>query len=166
MSQTPFAQAKKRESIASGGFSPMPVPAIGTVCGLLAALSVRMNVAERAPDAVGEKVIDTLQLAPAASVRPEQPSLTCVKSSGFAPRVAALSMNSDALPVFVTVMDCGALVVPIASSAKVSEAGENVTAGAPAGGGGVPPPPPLPCSAAASAGSTSAASAAKTTNPR
>src|SRR5215211_7388501 len=98
-----------------------------------------MNVAERAPDAVGEKVIDTLQLAPAASVRPEQPSLTCVKSSGFAPRVAALLMNSDALPVFVTVMDCGALVVPIACSAKVSEAGENVTAGAPAGGGGVPP---------------------------
>jgi hypothetical protein len=67
---------KKRESIASGGFVPVPVPLIGTVCGLPGALSVRMNVAERAPDAVGEKVIDTLQLVPAASVRPEQPSLT------------------------------------------------------------------------------------------
>src|SRR5215212_11251004 len=100
-----------------------------------------MNVAERAPDAVGEKVIDTLQLAPAASVRPEQPSLTCVKSSGFAPRVAALLMNSGALPVLVMVIDWGALVVPIDCSAKVRELGANLTAGAPAGGGGVPPPP-------------------------
>jgi len=45
-----------------------------------------MNVAQRAPDAVGVNVIDTLQLVPGGSVRPEQPSLTCVKSSGFAPR--------------------------------------------------------------------------------
>src|SRR5438874_13009006 len=96
MSQTPFAQVKKRESIASGGFWPVPVPVIGTVCGLFAALSVRMNVADRVPDAVGENVIDTLQLVPGARVRPEQPSLTCVKSSGFAPRVAALLMNSAA----------------------------------------------------------------------
>ena len=144
MSQTPFAQVKKRESIASGGFWPVPVPVIGTVCGLFAALSVRMNVADRVPDAVGENVIDTLQLVPGARVRPEQPSLTCVKSSGFAPRVAALLMNSDALPVFAMVIDCGALVVPIACAANVSDVGVNVTAGAPAGGGGTPPPPPPP----------------------
>jgi hypothetical protein len=86
MSQTPFAHEKKRESIVSGGFVPVPLPLIGAACGLLAALSVRMNVAERAPDAVGVNVIDTLQLVPGGSVRPEQPSLTCVKSSGFAPR--------------------------------------------------------------------------------
>jgi hypothetical protein len=145
MSQTPFAHVKKRESIASGGFWPVPLPLIGTVCGLPAALSVRMNVADRAPDAVGENVIDTLQLVPAASVTPEQPSLTCVKSRGLAPRVAALLMNSGALPVLETVIDCGALVVPIACAANVSDVGVNVTAGAPAGGGGgAPPPPPLP----------------------
>jgi len=103
-----------------------------------------MNVADRAPDAVGENVIDTLQLVPAASVRPEQPSLTCVKSSGFAPRVAALLMNNGALPVVAIVIECGALVVPIACAAKVSDVGVNVTAGAPAGGDGAPPPPPLP----------------------
>jgi hypothetical protein len=114
MSQTPFAHVKKRESIASGGFEPVPVPVTGTACGLPAALSVRMKVADRAPDAVGENVIDTLQLAPAASVKPEQPSLTWVKSSGFAPRVAALLTNSGALPVLAIVIDCGALVVPIA----------------------------------------------------
>src|SRR6266851_1156733 len=118
MSQTPFAQVKKRESIASGGFWPVPVPVIGTVCGLPAALSVRMNVADRAPDVVGENVIDTLQLVPAASVTPEQPSLTWVKSSGFAPRVAALLMNSGASPVFATVIDCAALVVPTACEAN------------------------------------------------
>jgi hypothetical protein len=107
-------------------------------------LSARTNVAERVPEAVGEKVIETLQLVPAARVSPEQPSPTCVKSSGFAPRVAALLMNSEALPMFVTVIDWGALVVPIACAAKVSDVGEKVTAGAAAGGGGVPPPPPLP----------------------
>jgi hypothetical protein len=63
-----------------------------------------MNVADRVPDAVGENVIATLQLVPAASVRPEQPSFTCVKSSGFAPRVAALLMKSGAFPVFETVI--------------------------------------------------------------
>jgi hypothetical protein len=45
--------------------------------------------------------------------------------------------------VFVTVIVCGALVVPIACAAKVNDVGVKLTAGAPAGGG-VPPPPPLP----------------------
>src|SRR5215217_6153190 len=163
----PFAHVKNWVSIVSGGFVPVPVPLIGTVCGLFAALSVRMNVAERAPDAVGENVIETLQLVPAASVTPEQPSLDCVKSSGFAPRVAALLMNSGALPVFATLIDCGALVVPIACAANVSDVGVKVTAGAVSGGGGVPPPPPpppLPRSPAATAGNASAVSAASTKN--
>src|ERR687888_504668 len=89
-SQTPFAHVKNCVLIASGGFWPVPVPVIGTVCGLLAALSVRGNAAERVPVPVGENVIATLQLVPGASVRPEQPSLTWVKSSAFVPRVAAL----------------------------------------------------------------------------
>src|SRR4051812_36481221 len=150
MSHTPFAQVKKRESIASGGFWPVPVPVIGTVCGLAGALSVRMNVAERVPIAFGEKLIETLQVAPAGNVSPEHPSLTCVKSSGLAPRVAALLMNSEPVPVFVIVIDCGALVVPISCAANVSDVGVNVTAAAVAGGGGggVPPPPWLATAAA------------------
>src|ERR671930_910466 len=131
MSQTPFAQVKKRESIASGGFVPVPVPVSGTVCGLPGALSVRVNAADRVPESVGEKVIETLQLVPAASVRPEQPSLTSVKSSVLG--TAALLMNSPALPVFVTVIDCGALVVPTSCAAKVSDVGVKVTAGAAVG---------------------------------
>jgi hypothetical protein len=45
-------------------------------------LSLSTNVAERVPEAVGEKVIETPQLAPAESVRPEQPSLTCGSRAG------------------------------------------------------------------------------------
>ena len=90
-------------------------------------MSVTINVADRVPDAVGEKLIDTSQLVPAASVSPEQPSLTSVKSSGFAPRVAALLMNSGALPVFATLTDCAALVVPMAWAPNVREAGVKVT---------------------------------------
>src|SRR5918912_4412383 len=167
-SQTLFAHVKNCVSMASGGFWPVPVPVSGTLCGLLAALSVRVNAAERVPEAVGEKVIDTLQLVPGASVRPEQPSFTSVNSSVF--RTAALLMNRPALPVFVTVIDCGALVVPIACAPKVSDVGESATAGAEAGGVRAPPPPPppppLPLSPAAAAGKAKAASAASTRTRR
>src|SRR3954451_17233972 len=84
---------------------------------------------------MGLKTMATLQLAPAASVTPEHPSSTWVKSSGFAPRVAALLMNSEALPVLVTLIDCDALVVPVSCGAKVSEVGVSVTAGADVGVG-------------------------------
>src|SRR4051794_21876703 len=105
------------------------------VCGLLGALSVTISVAERVPVFVGLKVIDMVQLAPAASVSPEQPSLTAVKSSGLAPLTCALLMNSDALPVLATLIDCGALVLPRSCEAKVSDGGVSVTAGDDVGGG-------------------------------
>jgi hypothetical protein len=40
------------------------------VWGLTGALSVRMNVAERVPEAAGEKSIETLQLVPARTQLP------------------------------------------------------------------------------------------------
>ena len=46
----------------------MPVPARLTVCGLVFALSAIINVPVRAPTAVGVKVTEITQLAPAASV--------------------------------------------------------------------------------------------------
>ena len=54
------------------------------------------------------------------------------------------SVRGDRVGLFAMVIDCGALVVPIACAANVSDVGVNVTAGAPAGGGGTPPPPPPP----------------------
>jgi hypothetical protein len=129
MSHTPLLQVKNRVSIDSGAVSPAPAPVIGADCGLLAALSVTMNVAERLPPDVGENVMETLQLAPAPTVVPEHPSLTWVKSRALVPRVWALLMNSPDPPVLVTDIDCGALVVPTAWAGKVSDDGVSVTAG-------------------------------------
>jgi hypothetical protein len=110
------------------------VPVSGAVCGLFGALSVTVNCAERVPASVGENVIEALQLAPTASVRPEQPSLTTVKSSVFG--TAALLMKRDAVPVLVTVTSCGALVVPVSCEPNVNDVGDNETAGADVEGGG------------------------------
>jgi hypothetical protein len=125
----------------AGGVWPagvVPVPVSGAICGLAGALSVTANCAERVPASVGENVIATLQPVPAASVRPEHWSSTTVKSSLSPLPRAALEMKSGAVPVFVTVIDCGALVVPVSRAAKVSDVGESVTAGEELGGGGVP----------------------------
>ena len=46
----------------------VPVPESDTVCGLVDELSVMTSFPVRVPMAVGVKVIETVQLAPAASV--------------------------------------------------------------------------------------------------
>jgi len=46
----------------------MPVPLKDTVCGLLLALSLKLRVPDLVPVALGEKVTEAVQLAPAASV--------------------------------------------------------------------------------------------------
>jgi hypothetical protein len=131
MSHTPLAQVKNWVVIASGGLVPEPVPVSGAVCGLPGALSVTVSAAVRVPEAVGLKVIGMSQLVPGARVRPEQPSLTTVKSSVLG--TAALLMNIDASPVLATVIVCGALAVPMACEPNVNEGGVNVTAAAAAG---------------------------------
>jgi len=47
---------------------PVPSPVTATCCGLLPALSVKLRVAVRVPEAVGLKRIVTVQLAEAARV--------------------------------------------------------------------------------------------------
>ena len=106
----------------------VPVPVSAAFCGLFAALSVTTSEAVRLPAWDGVKTIDMVQLPPGPRVRPEQPSPTTVKSSVFG--TAALLMNSDPLPVFVTVTDCAALRVPVSCEAKVSAPGASETAGA------------------------------------
>src|SRR5215472_3225089 len=63
MSHAPPVQVKNWVLIASGGLVPVPVPVSGAVCGLPGALSVTVSAADRVPAAVGEKVIDMVQLA-------------------------------------------------------------------------------------------------------
>src|SRR5919197_6248286 len=140
-SQTPFAQVKNCVSIASaGGGVPggvVPVPVRGALCGLFGALSVTTSAAVRVPTFWGLKAIDIVQLVPTASVSPEQPSPTTVKSSVFG--TAALLMKSDAVPVFVTETSCGALLVPMFWEPNVSDVGDRETAGADGGCDGVHP---------------------------
>jgi len=57
------------ETVATG--APALVPLRVIVCGELAALSVKVSVAEAEPIAVGEKMIEAVQEAPAATVVPQ-----------------------------------------------------------------------------------------------
>lgn len=50
---------------------PAPRPETATCCGLFPALSVKLSVAVRVPEAVGLNRIVTVQLADAASVEPQ-----------------------------------------------------------------------------------------------
>ena len=96
-----------------------PVPDSATVCGLLAALSVKVSVPVRSPEAIGVKVMLTLQLLFAARVAP-QVFAEIAKS----PLGVMLLISSVAVLVFFSVTVLAGLVVPTASSPKLSEFGD------------------------------------------
>jgi hypothetical protein len=85
------------------------------------ALSVTEIEAARAPPAVGVKVADTEQFAPAASVAglTGQVFADMAKSPGLAPASAKLVKLTALLPVFVIVTLCAVLAVPWFCVAKV-----------------------------------------------
>lgn len=86
----------------------VPEPLSETVCGLLASESVSVRAPVRVPVAVGVKVTETEQLAPAASEVPQL--LVCAKSP---PATMELKLTAVAPPL-LTLTDFGAAVVPIA----------------------------------------------------
>lgn len=88
----------------------VPVPVKATVCGLLLALSAKLKVPLRVPSALGEKITDAVQLAPAARVSGliGQVDVT-LKSVRLLVTAVMLSVE-DWLLVSVTV--CAALDVP------------------------------------------------------
>jgi hypothetical protein len=98
-----------------------PVPLSPIDCGLPVALSVIEIEAVRAPPAVGVKVADTEQFAPAASVAglAGQVFADMAKSPGLAPASTKPAKLIGLLPVFVIVTLCAALVVPLFRVAKV-----------------------------------------------
>jgi hypothetical protein len=104
-----------------------PVPVSETVCGEPLALSAIVNVPVRLPDAVGVKVTERLQLAPAATLAPAH-----VPVSAKSPEALIEVMVNVPGPEFVSFTDWAALVEPMLCEAKVRLAGESVTAGAPA----------------------------------
>lgn len=112
----------------------LPVPFSVTVCGEPLALSATETVAVKLVAEAGVKVTEMVQLAPAASVSPQV--LVSAKSLELVPAMEIPAIESVALPVFISVVDCAALVVPTTDE-KATVAGENETPGA---AGAVPVP--------------------------
>jgi hypothetical protein len=121
-----------RERETSG--TPIPVPVIGTECGLPAASVAMLTDADFAPTLVGVNTTLIVQFAPAARLAPQL--FVKLNSAAFAPASAMLEIVSAAVPVLVSVIICGGLGMLI-------NCGGNVT---PAGGGemiGMPTPVPV-----------------------
>jgi len=113
----------------------VPVPERVTGCGEPDALSVTVSVALKLAADTGVKVTEIVQLAPAASELPHV--LVWAKLAGFVPPIAMPVIVNAALPLLVSVTAVGALVAPVVSLAKATEAGASVATGA---GGTVPVP--------------------------
>ena len=96
------------ESVKLGG--KVPVPERATACGDPLALSAMLNVAEKPPAPDGLNVTEILQLAAGASGLTQFDD--CPKADEFVPVIEMLLKVSGALPVFVSVAVCAALVVP------------------------------------------------------
>jgi len=102
----------------------VPVPDRLMVCGLFRALSVIVTAPVRVPIAVGVKVTVIVQFAPGAT---EAPQVVVFAKS---PVAVILVMSSVPLPVFVSVTDCAALVVPTRTLPNLRLVVERPTTGA------------------------------------
>lgn len=112
-----------------------PVPVSATVWGELVALSTTVRVAVSVPATDGVKVMERVQVAPAATLLPQV--LVWLKVAAFVPLRLMELMASVAEPVLVSVTVCAGLVLAT-TEANVSDALLSETAGVP---GCVPPPP-------------------------
>ena len=105
-----------------------PVPDSATVCGDPVAVSVYVTTAESAPATVGSNSIEFVQLAPAASGF-EQVEADLINELAPLPVIVVDAVKVTAAElVFLIVIVCAAVVVPIAVEAKLSEDGVNVSA--------------------------------------
>jgi hypothetical protein len=123
MYHVPFAG---RHTPTLAAVAPVPVSEID--CGLFAALSDTVRLADRLPVVDGLNVTDTEQDAPAASVLPQV--VVRVKSAGFAPETAMLEIVNAAAPEFVRVTDFDELAVPTVCEPKLRLVGERPALGA------------------------------------
>src|SRR5579872_320662 len=112
----------------TAGASTLPVPLSARFCGLSGALSVKVTLALFVPVAPGVKVTLMVQDAPLLSVLGQL--LVCAKSPAFVPLRAILLIFKGALPLFLSVTVCGALVVPTTWLPKLKLPGFKLTAGA------------------------------------
>jgi hypothetical protein len=107
----------------------VPVPVKPTVLdpATLLLLWAMLSVADFEPFVVGANVTLMVQLLPAltGALQPTKPN--CATGS---PVSVTLDTESGALPVLLTVMACGAEVVPVFTELKASEAGATAATGA------------------------------------
>lgn len=94
----------------------IPVPLRATVCGLLLAVSVKVNVAVRTPMAVGVKIRSTEQAVCRLEVR--QALILMAKSAGSAPDRLTLEIEIGEPALFVSVTDSIPLAEPTATLPK------------------------------------------------
>jgi hypothetical protein len=88
----------------------------------LEAESLKDNMAERWPVAVGAKAMLAVQVAEAAREDPHV-LLAITKSAGFAPISVTLPIVSDEVPVLVRVIAFAAPLFPTATYTQLREAG-------------------------------------------
>lgn len=119
---TPAKLRLRGESVAAGA---TPVPLIAALCGLPVALSVILTVDDRLPVLVGVKVTVIVQLAFAASE--EGQVFVCEKSPVLPLDILIPVIDSDAFPVFVSVIICGALAMPTCWLPKLRLVGDRLT---------------------------------------
>src|SRR5690349_1688237 len=119
-------ETQPRESCA-GPWS-MPMPLTPSECGLPLALSVKVSVAERKPEAVGVNLIGSLVLVPGAMVIGV--AAKTVKSVAFAPANPITEITRLPVPEFEITICVGLLVVLTSCAANVIWPGEMPIAGA------------------------------------
>ena len=118
--------AKVRLAGVTFAFAAVPVPESVTVCGLLPAESMNVNVAERVPVAAGVKVMLTEQLLELARLAP-QVLAEIPKSEAFAPEMAILLIAMVLAPPLLSITDCAAVVEPTVVTANARLDGATVT---------------------------------------
>jgi hypothetical protein len=108
----------------------MPLPLRARICGLLEASSVNCNLARRSPVPLGVKVTPTVQVALTTIGAAVQVLDAIPKSVGLVPVTVTLLICNGAPPLFVTVIEIGAVEVPVATSGKsIGLAGAKPTTG-------------------------------------
>jgi hypothetical protein len=118
-----FCEAKLKLVAETDAVGAMPLPEMLRMCGEPEALSLTVKVPGKLAPLLGENVMDTLQLVPAARLEPH----VLVESYSAGERTM-LEMVSEALPLLVMVTDFAELVVPTPCVPNDSEEGENVSA--------------------------------------
>jgi len=113
-------------NVTDGGATPVPYKL--TAVGLLDALETILKSPLKDPEALGLKVTEIVQVALAVS-DVSQPFVSANEDE-FAPPSVAPLIDSDPVPVLVTIIDCAALVVPVAWLEKVKLAELTEIAGA------------------------------------